>query len=600
VDRFELGYKQASDGLPTIDDLMQVPIALGLAGDVAVAPAGDVTPWQIRLAEVPGQAVHSFHHTAIRAIDSQILAKLHERNIVGVIVQPHPDDIDAAGVDLRPPGVATLRLVIRVARVARIRTTAVGDRIPDDERTNHPAHERLRRLSPVGPVAEGDQSGRDLIRKDLFDNYLYQVNRHVGRNVDVAVEPADGPDQVALDLLVAEAKPLLVYGQTSNTGTENTALWRWRFGLMHSQLTGRDDVLSLDYITTALCNPESEALVGSYEAPLGEGSSADFRGLRFRGFGSWSQFDASEVGLGDASFTGKNWTAGGELIEQLWQYEDLFIDVLAGARFQSIDVEGTTTNGREQLLIPHVGLRLERSTKLDQLDGSLTLDMANGGLTGADNAGLTRLGRFAADENWTLMTWGLSYSFYLEPALAPRAWMDVSTPASSTLAHELSLRCRGQSSMGRRLIPQHQQVVGGLYSVRGYPESVVAGDNVMVANVEYRFHVPRTFAIEPDPSKTPLFGRPFRWAPQQLYGRPDWDLIFKTFLDVAVTGNSDRQPTERDETLVGTGVGVEVMVRRNLSARLDWGVALSKVNAGMSDQVNAGDHRLHLVFTLLY
>ena len=49
------------------------------------------------------------------------------------------------------------------------------------------------------------------------------------------------------------------------------------------------------------------------------------------------------------------------------------------------------------------------------------------------------------------------------------------------------------------------------------------------------------------------------------------------------------------ETLIGTGVGAEVSVLRNLNLRLDVGVPLKDVG-----DTNSGDARLHFVGTLLY
>ena len=56
------------------------------------------------------------------------------------------------------------------------------------------------------------------------------------------------------------------------------------------------------------------------------------------------------------------------------------------------------------------------------------------------------------------------------------------------------------------------------------------------------------------------------------------------------------------DTLVGTGVGVEFLYKRNLSLRLDWGVALEGVpaTAGGGSAVRAGGNRLHFVATCWY
>ena len=129
--------------------------------------------------------------------------------------------------------------------------------------------------------------------------------------------------------------------------------------------------------------------------------------------------------------------------------------------------------------------------------------------------------------------------------------------------------------------------------------TVRTGDTVVLGSLEYRFHLPRALGIEEEPTGR-LFGEPFRWRPQQPYGRPDWDLIFKAFVDAGRAINSDRLAFEKDETLIGAGVGVELQVKRFLSLRVDWGMALEDVNEGLDDEVEAGDNRVHFVATLVF
>src|SRR5690606_17178668 len=117
-------------------------------------------------------------------------------------------------------------------------------------------------------------------------------------------------------------------------------------------------------------------------------------------------------------------------------------------------------------------------------------------------------------------------------------------------------------------IPQEQDVLGGLYSVRGYDQSIVSGHSTFVGTLEYRFHVPRVLSVEPEPRE--LFGEPFRTAPQYVYGLPDWDLILRAFMDIGRTWNHDALSFEEDETLIGAGAGAEFVFKRNLNLRVNW------------------------------
>ena len=71
----------------------------------------------------------------------------------------------------------------------------------------------------------------------------------------------------------------------------------------------------------------------------------------------------------------------------------------------------------------------------------------------------------------------------------------------------------------------------------------------------------------------------------------------KGFFDVGRTIVSDRFAFESDETLMGAGVGVELLFKRNVSLRLDWGFVLEELEA---QGINSGSNRLHVVATLLF
>jgi hemolysin activation/secretion protein len=90
----------------------------------------------------------------------------------------------------------------------------------------------------------------------------------------------------------------------------------------------------------------------------------------------------------------------------------------------------------------------------------------------------------------------------------------------------------------------------------------------------------------------------FRWAPQQVYGQPDWDLIFRAFFDVGRAIRSERTPLEINETLLGAGVGLELQVKRNLAVRFDYGWRLETMESRPREE--AGDGRAHFSVRLLY
>ncbi len=429
----------------------------------------------------------------------------------------------------------------------------------------------------------------DVLRKDELDNYVFRQNRHPGRRVDLAVAAAQEPGGIALDLLINENRPWLAYLQVSNTGTESTTNWRERFGFTHNQLTGADDIFSVDYVTAGF--DKSHAVNASYERPI----YGDW--LKAKAFVSWNEFTASDVGFADEQFKGDGYTIGGELIANVFQRRETFIDVFAGARYQNVSVsnEAVLIEGSTNFFLPSLGARLERSTDTSNTNASVTIEFNLSDIGGSDADELNKLGRLDVNQDWTTFQWDVSHSFYLDPIIFGAAWNDTSPEGHATLAHEVALSFRGQHAFEKRLIPNFEQTVGGLYTVRGYPESVVAGDTVVVASAEYRFHLPQAFGYDPNPGE--LFGKTFRFKPQQPYSRADWDLILKGFVDAGKTINSKRKTYENDETLIGTGVGVEFMYRRNLIIRADWGWAVESLT---NNNVTSGSNRVHFVATLLF
>jgi hypothetical protein len=280
-----------------------------------------------------------------------------------------------------------------------------------------------------------------------------------------------------------------------------------------------------------------------------------------------------------------------------FQAGPLFLDLHAGIRYQSIEVNNRTArvSGEDDFVLPHVGIGLERETDAASSRAMVDLAVNLPGAAGTDEETLFQLGRENVEDDFALLTWDLSQSVYLEPLLWRNAWRDASTPRSSTLAHEVALRFSGQHTFGERVVPQLQGVVGGLRTVRGYDESTAAADTTLVFSAEYRLHIPQLLPIDEDPTDTTLFGEPFRVAPAEVYGRADWDLVAKGFVDIGRTFVADASIGEGDETLVGAGAGVELVFKRNLRIQADWGVALEEAN-----EVGSGNHRFHFAATIMY
>ncbi len=605
VSRFVLKFLYPHPGHPSIEELEKTEVELGQGPDGYVRPREGLPTVRLQLADLSDGPVQTFRGTGVDAVIQALLNRLNKLGIVGVYIFASPEDLKTAedkqdpefGMDLRAQGNTNLHLEIFTGTVSQVRTLASGDRIPFEARIDHPAHKRIRERSPVQPAAsQSDPDRKDLIRKDQVDNFLFRLNRHPGRRVDVALTSGeditreDGAKvpSVSLDYLVYENKPWTAYFQVSNTGTKETNVWRERFGFTHNQLTGRDDVLSLDYITSGF--DQSHALIASYEFPLFNTET-----VRGRVYGTWSKFEASDVGIADGNFSGDSWSAGAEMMWNFFQHRELFLDLIGGIKFQNVSVtnELADSKGDSDFLLPYIGARLERVSDVATTSATVNFEFNVSGVSESETE-LNLLGRNGVDDSWVALQWDVTQTFFLEPLLARKSWLDAKN-GSPTLAHEIALSFKGQFAFGSRLIPNFEQVAGGLYSVRGYPESAAAGDGVLIGSAEYRFHLPRALKWRPDSGQ--LFGEPFRWRPQQPYGSADWDFILRTFVDVGQTIISDASNAEKEETLLGSGVGVELLYKRNFNLRVDWGVVLDRLE---NDDIDVGDSRFHILATILF
>jgi hypothetical protein len=647
VERFEIGYAEAHPDLPPLSALLPVEVELAAGPDGWQAPgpapfdrapgapprADAATTTRVRIGA--GNDAGRYHASALAAIATALLERVKDEGLVGVFVAPHPDDVDVHSErDLRPPGDGILRIQISVGRVRELRSVAVGDRIRDDWKVNNPAHREIRRQSPIQPAALVRKGTTDLVRIDELEDYLFRLNRHPGRRVEAALAAAEGGDGVALDLRVHEARPWFAFSQTSNTGTSATAIWQTRSGFVHRQLTGRDDILSIQYTNGG--GNDVHAVHASYEAPWFGSRRPDWwhsqpdeatwqrwlhrdalpwwglDRLRWRVDGSWSRFDAKNVDLID-DIRGDEWQVASHLVYETFQWRNLFVDTFFGTRMRKVSVlnrsfAGTSAEGGDELFfLPELGVEIERlqETSTFRAVGSFEVNVA-----GTFDPQLQNLGRPQVDGDYQLIRYDLGTSQFLEPLLFPKAWKDPSTPRTSTLSHEIAVGFRGQYAFDYRLIPQASQVVGGLYSVRGYDPSVSVGDSVWIASAEYRFHLPRSLPIAREPLDLPVIGD-FRAAPQQVYGRPDWDFVIRAFVDAGRTvrnprPDGTRPPGEVNETLLGAGIGAEFRFRHNLTARVDWGHALKDAGCGGSTGAagacrdERGDDELHFLFSVVY
>jgi hypothetical protein len=585
VSAFEIEYALESPGQPDPRELLATEVELRVGSDGLLAPHPAAQNVRFRLDAVPPGS--RFHPGALRAVNRALLAEFTKRGIGGVLITLPELDEDH-GKDLRPLGRTALRVLIWTGRVEEVSTVADGERFAGESaaaRTNRPEHAWIREGSPV--TAGGEHA---LLRPGEIEDYAAELSRQPGRRVNPVLRPGVLEGATQLEYHVAEQKPWLVYAQASNTGTKATEDWRERFGVSETQLTGRDDVLHFDYVTDL---HNVNAVWGDYGGPLWRVPRT-----RWRLEGAWSHYDASEVGLSELDFTGDEWSVGGRVQTNVFQHHDLFLDVFANASWHQIGVHNSLAGDETtDFFLPGGGLFATRVGEVWSFAMETSVSHNLKGLAGtASQKDLALLGRLGAEGEFTLFTWHGEGAVYPLPLLRHGSWQEEARLGAYDFAQELSVETLGQYSFGDRLVPQLQQIVGGLYTVRGYDQSVTAGDSVAIVRAEYRLHLPRL--LEPSRSDTvPLLGS-FRLRPENAFSFPDWDLIATAFIDAARVKNYDHINDEHDQSIHSLGFGAELRLSRYLSAALY--VAWPQVRLMDNDPTLGSKPKLNTAITVMY
>jgi len=599
ISSFSLEYVNPHPDLPSIED-MQATVA-----PLTYLPAGLVAPREgDAFSSVPirGVAETRYFGSALLAVEQAIIDAFAARGFGQIIVRPHPEDVELpSGRDLRSPDARVMRFQLLTGVIAGVQTFAQGERfddVPEDQRVDNPLQARARQ-------GIEDQVGRS-VHIDEINDYAEFLGRYPGRLAEASLSSGADPGTTFLDLQITELKPWFAYYTISNTGTEQTTEWRQRFGYINYQLTDNDDTLRIDYITGNF--DEVNGVVTSYDIPVWPVSEK----WRIKVDGGWAEYDAAEIGVQFRRFEGEQATGGLQSSYNFFQDGPLFVDAVAGVRYDWIKVKGSfpRTNESTDFLFPLAGLRVQRDTYTSSFFAEAFYEYNLASVIGTAKsgqvlAGLDALGRFQAERDIQRLRGSLNWSFYLEPLIYGEDWNDPTTPHTSTLAHEFNVFVTGQTAFNDRLIPQFQQIAGGLYTVRGYPQSIIAGDDVVIGSLEYRFHIPRILPIA-KPLVVPGGLGDFRYTRPQVFANPDWDLIFRLFFDVADVNRNKKlearngTPLEFDETMRSAGAGLELQLRRNVNIRFDYGIALEGVREGSTQEVRKYHQEYWLSATFLY
>ena len=572
--KFELQPANHED-LPTDSTLMQTSVKL-YQKDNVYSGSADSKGVEITLTlEELSTRTGSLTDSARVSIQNAVVANMNTKGIGGVACLIEP----AANAQ----GTNTMKVV--AAQFGGVRTIASGVRAGETGQSINDANQQ--RIKDESPLKEGD-----VMKKEVLEDYLYSLSRFPGRTVSAAVSNEPSSAQVVLDYYVQEKKVFDVYAGVSNTGTTETSKFQYRVGLLATQLTNNDDILSIDYQNSNF--QDTQSVNSYYDARVGT-----MKDLRWRLTGQWGQYYSSDLGLAAQDFSGNNWGVQGELIWTFLQKGNSFLDVDAGVKTWGATTENTLlqTNGSATFVTLSAMFNVLSTGDTWAFQGSF------GGMyttTDASQQSLDELGRTDTSKAFSTINGSVYGSFYLDPFL-DSSWSN-SQSLYKPLIHEIFGSVRGQYAFDYRLTPLSQYTMGGLYTVRGFAQSITAGDNALVGTIEYRMHLPRMFTPTVPTGSFPSASKPFKWAPDSSTGAaPDWDLVFSTFFDAGTVSSNQAYEFEVNTPMYSAGVGLDLNVLTNISVGLDWAWALNSIESTTANvNVESGSSQFWFTATLVY
>jgi hemolysin activation/secretion protein len=474
----------------------------------------------------------------------------------GLIAFPDPNQIDpVTGQDLRVASDRSLRIVVWVSRVESVEflNNGINDQV-------------FEKLSKLGEESFANQKGQGKPLTNAQLRYWKRYGKSYSRSAVTNLTPGEEPGQVipVVKLGLSQKHGGSLYA--SNAGTETTGKWLVGGTYFYNQISERDDDLQLSYISSD--TREREALNIKYKLPL---LAPEILSLDVQA--GYSSYDASSFALTRIDFEGETRSID---LALRWnpletEHENYQFGFEFGLRGEKVEAENSLINGRADadMLTPRLaaslmtqGQYLRTMTKIEVRRNVHKIPLLDRSLLGG--VGVT-------DRSTRLK---INYLESIKFGKWLRNHLNLDLPSYWDRHLIISRFSADLGLEDERHLPQHQFISGGTGSVRGYPESPIAGDDGYSMSVEYRI--------------------PFAAGDAgPALGKVSSTLI--PFIDWAETFVTDPLSYESDQSILGSGVGLEMKFSKGLQARLDFAKPLREIKNGgtIVDGTRSSDNRVH-------
>ena len=546
VSKISFRYGQEHPALPGLDAIQMASVTLRSTGE------------GLSLADLMRGA------TGVLKLDDRDLYDLAEIPVLllkdygfeGVLAFPNPKMIDpVSGQDLREPGDAALEIMVWCSILEEIVVEGKG---------LHP-NEKERLEGRINRFVEQEALKGEPVRAG-FVEYISDITEHPSRISRVVLSAGKEPGKVRAVVQAKRNQKPNFSISTSNSGSESTGKWLFNFAGRTDQLSGRDDQVAVGY--TISNTGERHSLSGAYYIPLIHPEMTTL------GVGvGYSSYDASTFAVTTVDFEGDNLYLDLSLSGKpnLYLGDNLSPSMEFGLRMENVSTFNSLfgNSADATMVTPRVSFSLD--SKGIYRRGSSRASLF-GNMSSIDEADREALGGFEATDRYARLQLSHTETFFLGK------WIeDTFNKAPSEYFSNQLLSIRAQLDFalsGKRHLPHHQFIAGGTGSVRGYPESPVAGDSGQLLSVEYRI--------------------PFYYY-RDAYASADLPWTVGAFIDWARVGVNDPLFFESNQNLLGIGVGVQILLPRGLYASFDLAKPLRelKVGGNVIDGTESSDYRVH-------
>lgn len=560
IEKFEFVYSKKVEGVPEISTLK---VNLSLQNGIWTAPVNKEKEVKVDLSDLHGH--YLFSKEALDEIARALVSHLNSRGLSGIRIKINPEQIALDGKDLRKDHGITY--VITPIAVSKIKTKAFGKHFNNHNRLDNYRHENIIKESPV--------KENQLLDRTKLNNYVNKLNRNSRRKVRAVIKEDENKDAFVLQYYIEEDKPWLIHGSVMNTGTRESKKLNEVFGIVNTQFSNHNDTVTFSYFTATF--KDIWALYGSYEYPLPNDYS-------IKAVGILNDYNSANFGTYTVEYRSHEKSISTELRKLIWQNDDLFLDIGGALKLRNLKAHNfiADTEAKKSYFFPILSFLLNKVSATTILRGEASVSYYPNITDRISNTELEYFGRANVNQNWVIVDWNWYSSFYLG-FLSNKALYN---------PHEGVIIFNGQYSFNFRLIPQFRQVLGGLFSVRGYPESLSPGDSSLNLILQYQYHFAMGFLNHRKVDKL-----------------PNWDFIPFVFLDYGQLFNNRKLSYEKNQSLLGTGIGAELRIKTYIIAKGNMGIALLKYRDPLFNtndptyrpyKVNPGDVRFNASLTCMY